>query len=107
MTIVEIPLRSGSFGWFETVVIDDVVYRLGFRYNGRMGRWIMDVSDAAGSPLVAGIPLLPSYPLTDKFIGRVPGLPAGQFVLVDETGAERAPGRDDLGADIKLIYAGA
>jgi hypothetical protein len=104
MTYLEIPTRSDVYSYTETVTLDAVSYVLSFRYNSRMARWIFSISTTDGIALLAGIPLLPSYPLTDRFIGRIEGLPAGQFVLIDETGAERVPGIDDLGKDIKLIY---
>lgn len=107
MTILEIPVRRDSYCFFETVALGDSAYMFSFRYNSRMGRWIMDIADYSGNPLLSGIPLLPSYPLTDKFIGKIPGLPPGNFVVIDETGAERIPGIDNLGVDIKLIYAEA
>ena len=104
MAYIEIPLRTDIYSYFQNVVIDGVVYRMDVRYNGRMERWIIGLSDAEGNALLAGIPLLPSYPLTEKFRGCIENLPAGQFLIVDETGAERTPTRDDLGEDIKLFY---
>lgn len=104
MTYIEIPLRTDLYSYFQNVVIDDVVYKMEIRYNGRMERWFMSLSDASGNALLAGIPLLPGYPLTEKFRGCIENFPAGQFVIVDETEAERTPTRDNLGEDIKLIY---
>jgi len=104
MNLIEIPVRTDVYSYFENVVLDDVLYTLSFRYNGTMDRWIMDIADAAGTMLLAGIPLLPSYPLTSKYIGCIPGFPVGAFMVLDETGAERIPTRDNLGQDIKLVY---
>jgi hypothetical protein len=107
MNYVEIPLRSEIYSYFESVTLDGVLYTLSFRWNGRALLWMMDIANAAGDMLAAGIPLLPHYPLTSRFIGCIAGFPAGAFVVIDETGAMRSPGRDNFGTDIKLIYVGA
>jgi hypothetical protein len=104
MTYYEVPLRKGIYSFYQNVVLDNVLYRLTFHYNLTMDRWLMDISDAAGTAMLAGIVLVPSYPLTQRFVGRIENFPSGSFVLLDETGAERTPSKDDLGQDIKLIY---
>lgn len=104
-TYTEIPLRTDLGAYEMSVVLSGVVYILSFRYNARMGRWMMDINNAANEPLLVGLPLLVSFPMTYRFVGRIDGLPGGQFMVIDETGQERIPGRDNLGEDIKLIYS--
>lgn len=104
MDYIEIPLRRDIFDYTQQITLEAVIYTLGIRYNGRMDRWLLDIKDAAASDLLLGIPLLNGVPLTYKWVGRIVGLPPGQFLLVDETGAGRSPSKDDLGDDLKLIY---
>ena len=104
MAYLEVPLRTDIYAYTQKTAIEGVVYTLGLKYNSRMGRWVLDIMDAAGEMLLSGIKMLINYPMTRRFIGRIEGLPEGHFIIVDETGQERNPGRDDLGDDIKLIY---
>lgn len=104
MEYFEIPLRTDMYSYFQSVVLDGVVYKLDLRYNGRMRRWFFGISLSDGTPLLSGVPMLPDFPMTYKFIGCVDGLPSGQFMVIDSTGGQRTPTRDDLGSDIKLIY---
>jgi len=104
MAYLEVPLRSGVYSYTQKTTIESVVYTLGLRYNARMERWVVDIMDAAGNMLLAGVKLLINLPLTRRFVGTLEGFPEGQFMIVDETGQERNPTRDDLGDDIKLIY---
>lgn len=105
ITYTEIPLRTDLPAYTQEVVLSGSVYQIGISYNARMQRWLMDIMDSTGAMMLAGIPLLVSFPLTDQYIGRIAGFPTGQFIVIDETGAERNPTRDTLGVDIKLIYA--
>jgi hypothetical protein len=102
-----IPLRTDIPAYSQEVVIAGTVYVIGVRYNARMARWILDVCDSGGVPIVMGIPLLVTVPIAYRFIDRVPGFPQVQLMVIDETGQERSPERDTLGADIKLVYAEA
>jgi len=104
MAYLEVPLRTDIYAYTQKTTIEEVVYTLGLRYNARMERWVLDIMDAAGEMLLAGVKLLINYPLTRRFVGSIEGLPEGHFMIVDETGQERNPTRDDLGDDIKLIY---
>jgi Domain of unknown function (DUF6983) len=104
MAYLEIPVRSDIYSYTQKTAIEGIVYTLGLRYNARMERWVLDIMDASGVMLLAGVKLLVDIPLTYRFNGSIISLPAGQFMIVDETGARRNPTRDDLGDDIKLIY---
>jgi len=104
MAYLEVPLRTDIYAYTQKTTIEGAVYTLGLRYNARMERWVLDVMNAAGEMLLAGVKLLINYPLTHRFVGSIEGLPEGHFMIVDETGQERNPTRDDLGDDIKLIY---
>lgn len=104
MAYLEVPLRTDIYAYTQKTTIEGVVYTLGLRYNARMERWVLDIMDAAGTMLLAGVKMLVNYPVTRRFIGRVAGLPEGHFMVVDETGQARNPTQDNLGDDIKLIY---
>lgn len=99
---------TSAYGAFRQVtVLDGAQYALEVRWNRREARWFMDIYDASGNLLMAGLPLAMGYPMTYKFVGRVSGLPAGQFFITDETQTGKTPTRDNLGGDIRLVYVEA
>ena len=62
----------------------------------------MDINDVNNFRIVTGIPMLTGLPLADRY--RDDRLPPGNFIVIDETGAERNPGRESFGNDFKLLY---
>jgi hypothetical protein len=104
MTLYEIPIDS-TFGAFtQKTVLDGVAYILGFRFNQTVGAWFMDISDGSNNPLLFGITLVLNFPLTYRFIGRISGLPPGQFVVADESGNDQILTRTNFGNGVNLLY---
>ena len=60
------------------IELESAMYKLGFKYNTRSLFWAMDVYDDADNLLLAGIKIVPNYPLI--FSHKVAGLPAGDFL---------------------------
>lgn len=105
MALIEIPTRSDLKAHEFQIELDGVVYTLGFRYNERMGRWIMDIASATGAEVLNGIVLLTNVPLTDDYV--IDGLPPGRFICEDRTGSNKDAGQEDLGNDVRLLYSEA
>jgi len=103
MAIRELPVRSDIFAYTFLTTLEQNDYLFTLRFNSRQDRWIMDIQLPDETDLLIGIPLLVSFPLTFRF--RDTRLPPGQFFVIDETGQERNPTRDNLGTDIKLLYS--
>lgn len=102
MAFVEIPVRSDLKAYEFQIELDGVVYTLGFRYNERMDRWLMDIADSVGAEILNGILLLTNVPLTDDYV--IDGMPPGRFFCEDRTGQNNDAGIEDLGNDIRLLY---
>jgi hypothetical protein len=107
MADIVIPLRTDILAYALKVTLDNVVYTLRFRWNSRLAKWIMDISDVSENPLLMGLVLYEGIPLIWRFVGRIEGLPPGGFLVVDETGQNRDPDVETLGTDVKLIYTEA
>lgn len=107
MANIQIPLRTDILAYSLKVTLEDVVYTLKFRWNSRLVKWIMDIRDVAGEPLLVGRVLYEGIPMIWRFVGRIEGLPPGEFFVIDETGQNRDPDLETLGTDIKLVYAEA
>ena len=99
-----IPVDNSLGNYTQRVSLDGVVYLLGFRWNDEMGRWILDVSDSAGNPLVLGTPVLEEVDLLARFRGVVDGVPAGKLVAIDGTGQRQDPTDSTFGVSVQLCY---
>ena len=107
MALLQIPIDATASCWRQNTTLDGVVYALGFRWNATDARWYMDVYDAAGTLLLAGVPIVLDWPLTAKFAGRLSGMPPGVFLAIDETGSGLQITQENFGDEIKLLYVEA
>lgn len=100
MAVFEIP--TGPSQRIETVVLNGVSYGFGFTYaDAPDGGWIMDIADAAGNPLVCGIPLVTGCDLLAPFAYL--GIGGKLFVATDgDSGA--VPTYDSLGVTTHLFW---
>ena len=106
MTPVTIPVVNTQFNYSVKVPLDGVVFGLSFRWNARALRWLMDIADSNGIILLAGLPILEGEALTKRFIGRVAGLPLGNFATIDGTAQMQDASDLTFGISSRLIYFG-
>lgn len=112
---VQIPLRHDLARWDVQVVLGDTyeddgvsfsdgaLYTLIFDWNGRASCWTLGIQDAEGADLLRGKALrLGALPL--RYQGRESGLPPGDLLLVDITGARTDPTLTSLGVSHFLLY---
>lgn len=102
MSTLELPVRSDFQAYGFDVDLEGTPFRLDFQFNERLEKWIMGISDTVGNEIILGLILQVDRFLTKNIVRE--GEPPGQFLLIDETGQQRDPGRSDLGNDIKLLY---
>ncbi len=98
---IEIPIINAS-SFIEDVVIDNVVYSLHFKWNGRAKSWLLDLSTQDGELLVAGLKILPSWELLEIYTNTK--LPPGNIFVLDTENTDVVPGRFELGGRAKIIY---
>ena len=104
MANLVLPFDNSEGFYTARVTLQNAVFNFTLRWNLRMARWILDVLDANGTPLVVGLPILTQQMLTDRFRGRIPGLPAGRFIAIDGTGKQLDPDSVTFGHDVQLLY---
>lgn len=101
--MVVIPTRSDSPSFVETVSIGDTTYRLAFSWNEREGFWYMDISTDDDDPILLGLKLVANWELMRRFADE--RLPDGQILVLDQSGRDEDPGRNDLGDRVILVFA--
>ena len=102
MATLLMPLRADIPAYTFQSILEGALYNFEVRYNERMARWIMDISDANGTPLVRGTPIQTDFPLLDRYQNE--GLPPGSFFAIDESSEGKQPERADIGNDVNLFY---
>ncbi len=103
MALVQLPVSSDRANYELKVKLDGVKYTFAFRFNNRAGRWMMDIKTADGMVIVAGIIMLAGVDFLAQFMARV-DLPPGNLFLLNLADENATPGRDDLGANVLLLY---
>lgn len=99
-TVYEVPLSNGAQSF--TLPINGAVY--GFRLifaDIEEGGWLLDISDASGTPLVSSIPLVTGADLLEQYAHL--GIGVKLYVVTD--GAPYAPPTfDALGVSSHLYF---
>jgi hypothetical protein len=85
-----------------TVTLSDTEYRIVLVYRERGDRWYMTIYDADDTVLLAGKKLSVNTPLLEIY--EIDGLPPGDVVCWDSSGAEAECGYEDLGKRCLLLY---
>lgn len=106
MAIVIVPTDDTLSYYQEEIDLDAVTFRLVFKYNSRDQAWYMDVLDASGNMLRAGIRLVDSWPLLRTW--TTTGRPGGElYCLPSGASVNRPPALYELGDIFDFVYAEA
>ena len=84
------------------VPLSKVTYTLELRYNNRMGRWILNILDPIGAPILMGLPLLNMRDVTGQY-KHLP-VPKGPIFSIDDSGKGLEPTLSSFLTDHGLIY---
>lgn len=98
---LELPLNAEVPVDVFSVVLDGQLYRFRAMWNARAERWTLEIQTSAGAPLVSAELVQADAPI---FALARADLPPGRFLTVDRSGSGRAPGRDELGQRVVLLY---
>lgn len=101
MSQFTVPLTRNTPWYSFRVVLGGVRYELEARYNLRMDRWTLSIYDAAGAPVLMGIPLLIDRNLTPYPTLRVP---VGSMFVKDNSGRQLQPTLPSFLTDHVLVY---
>ena len=102
MAVLELPVTNETSHYSFQVELEGTVYFFEFYYNTRSQLWIFDLLDQSELPILVGQPVIGGQLLADGFM--IEGMPAGKFIAIDTTGADRSPDRQTLGNEVKFCY---
>lgn len=97
----EIPIDSSNPAYDFDIDLDGESYNFDLHFNTRSGYWYFTISKS-GEAIVSGIRLTLGTSLIEKF--RAVEVPQGPLFIIDESGQNIPPTRDDLGIRVKMYY---
>jgi hypothetical protein len=96
-------LPAGVAFFDQRIELDGVSYVLDFAWCERAASWLISISAADGTLLVAGMAGVSNVRLLHRYKSD-PRLPPGDLALIDLTSTLAAAGYDDLGTNVELYY---
>ncbi len=102
MPIVTLPNDTTTLARYRfRVALAGVVFSLRFYFNRRADRWFMDIGNAEGTLLRAGIKLVASFPALRSWTQQ--GRPDGEILAIDPSGDVDAR-LGDLGRRVFVVF---
>ncbi|MCP4482080.1 MAG: hypothetical protein GY817_04675 [bacterium] len=102
MAIVEIPTRNDITSYKYRIELDDSFFSFIFNFNGRRGRWYLDILNANDEPVVNGICLLNGVNLLQQY--RHLNIPKGDLFVFDTKETTENPDRETFSTRFRLLY---
>lgn len=103
MAAFEIPLTAESQTF--SVQLLGIAYQMTVQWrNNAQGGWVLDIADAAGTPIVSGIALVTGTDLLGQYAYLGIG---GSLLVLNNAGGDDAPTFTDLGTDTHLVFVTA
>jgi hypothetical protein len=99
-----IPLNQQQLWYTFSITLSQVLYNFEVRYNIRMARWILTISDAAQNVVVAGIPLLIDRDLLGQYYLTY-AIPSNPLLVSDDSGQELQATLSSFLTDHRCLYA--
>lgn len=96
-TIYKVELDSSSSDFFIRYTLNGTEYQVRFRYNNRLSRWVMGLSDSNGNSLIEGHTVLNEKDMFGSYLTLYPTVPFDALMFKDNTGIA-APTRESLGS---------
>jgi hypothetical protein len=102
-TFYQIPTFN-DVAWYQfKIILSGATFFLRMRYNTRMQRWILDITDPSNNDILDGMPLLIDRDFLNQYV--IPNLPAGKIIVSSSTGStSNQPSRYSFGSEDVLLY---
>jgi hypothetical protein len=102
MALLTIPLTDNVPWYTFTTTLEGATYGFEMCFNSRANRWMLSLSDATGTLLVASIVLLIERDLLRPY--RTYKVPPGNLVVLDNTGFGQQPSQGSFLLNHSLYY---
>lgn len=101
MVITISLIDANSF--VESVVMDNVAYKIRVNWNDNVGKWFIDVCDDKNRDIVCGMSVVPNFPLLNQY-KRVLDLPRGELMAIVTDGGCDIGRKDFVNGRAVLVY---
>ena len=102
MALFKMPVRADLPDYEFRVDLEETIYTFAFRFNVRMGRWIMDVRTENNIPVLSGLPVLIGTDFLVRFQSDL--LPPGQLFVINLKDNFIDSDREAFGTDVVVLY---
>ncbi len=99
---VLIPMDNKNDAFDFNVALEEVVYRLSFRWNGRMENWVFDIFTDENVPIQTGNPFIVDLPF--MFQNQNGTKPPGMLLAINTQDTGVNSDRFDIGGNVRLYY---
>ncbi len=100
---IEIPVALDTPLFTQRITLDGQEYILRFDWNGREGRWYLDIGDVDENWIVTGLKIVANWPLTRRCVDI--RKPPGDLYAVDFSSQRGEPPiLPELGRRVRLLY---
>ena len=102
MPLAKIPVRADLPSYEFRIDLDGSSYTFVFRFNERMGRWIMDIKTENNEPVLLGSPVLIGSDFLTRFQSDL--LPPGELFSINLKDNFVDSDREAFGNDVIILY---
>ena len=100
--ITIIPFNASDGNQEFEITLSGVVFKLKFKVNSRLDRWVMDIYNSEDVELLMGVVMVLGVDFLKQY--QDVRLPTGQLYLVNSENATVEATIETLGDNIKLYY---
>lgn len=94
--LAQLPLGNDVPWYSFQTTLAGTQYTMVVRYNTRMSRWMLDIDDSTGNPLITGLPLLINRNIAGQYTYNAE-IPQGILFCTDDTNTGTQPTRLSFG----------
>lgn len=97
-----IPTSAQNTSYSEVVTLSGQRYTLSLRFNSRMYRWVLDIADGTGTPIVKGLVMLALRNLAGQYTTRP--VPPGALFCYNAGALYQDPMLASFLTDTQFLY---
>lgn len=100
--LLQFPMRNDLPLYTFNISLSGTIFNVQVIFNVRMNRYVMNINDTSGNPILGGIPVLIERNLTGQYVTLA--IPEGTFFCTDDSGQDQQPTQFSFGVDHTMFY---